>query len=337
MSNRPTPPNSPGTDIEVVVNTLVSTSFQQEIKAFLPGNADLRKFMQAAIVAVQRNAEMLAKCDKQSVYNAIADAASRNLVPDGRQGALVPYRTRKKVAPNQWIDVVRCQFLIMPEGIIESAARSGTAVYAVSIYADDHVRLWNDLEGQHFEHDYSPFSDRGARVGAVAVAKLRNGQTYVEAMNMDELKRAMQASKQKDDQGNPTGPWRDWPERMEQKSVLHRLNKRIPGIALDDDEEYVGPSDRIRIAPEPVVSGLTGPVGGPVSPSAVAAALAPRPENTAGPRRPRALQRVIDQDGAVVAQGDKTPGGAEPAATEPGATPAPASGSPSPGPEGEPF
>lgn len=305
MAN-PQPPNRPsGTDMALVVNTLTtSVQFRDEIKAFLPPNADIKKFMQAAIVAVQRSAHILSYCDKQSVYNAIADAASRNLVPDGRQGALVPYRS-KNGPP-------RCQFLVMPEGIIETAARVGTSVYAVSVYEGDEIELWNDLEGQHFTQRYNPWGDRGARVGAVAVAKLRNGQTYVEAMNMAELTRAKETTKSRNDHGEVVGPWVEWPERMEQKTVLHRLHKRVPGIPLEDDEEYAGPSNRVQLA-----QAASPPPDDPVVRS-VTAALTAGPPSPKG--RPRALQRVVDENGAVLAQ--DTGGEREPAAPEPTAAPA---------------
>ena len=159
-------------EIEPIVNTLAGREMQRELQAFLPPNVDFKKFIQTAISAVQRAANVIARCDRQSVYNAIGDAANKGLMPDGRQGALVPYRERVKTGPGKddysW--VTKCQFLIMPEGIIEVGARNGATIYAVSVYSNDRVRLWNDALGQHFEHDYDPFGgDRGEMVGAVAV------------------------------------------------------------------------------------------------------------------------------------------------------------------------
>lgn len=315
--------------VSVIVNTLSQREMQRELQTMLPKTVDFSKFMTTALTAVQRAAHVIARCDKQSVYNAIADAANKGLMPDGRQGALVPYRERVKVGPgnDDWRWVTKCQFLIMPEGIIEVAARNGATVYAVSVYSGDRVRLWNDADGQHFEHDYSPFGDRGEMIGAVAVGKTRSGAVFVEAVNEQDIAKIKNASKQKDQQGNMRGPWVEWEDRMWQKSALHRLHKRMPGIPVEEDAEYTGERSYFRLAPEQQAV-LPGPP--PASPAKPAEGASPVPRGTPPPvGRPKALQRMVDnKTGEVYEPGDAGPSPERPAEPAP-----PAAAPPSPGPD----
>lgn len=322
---------SPAREVAVIVSTLASREMRKELEAFIPPSVDFKKFMQTAITAVQRAANVIARCDKQSVYNAIADAATKGLMPDGRQGALVPYSERVKVGPGRddFRYVTKCQFLIMPEGIIEVAARNGASVYAVSVYDGDHVRLWNDAAGQHFEHDYNPFGNRGEMVGAVAVGKTRGGQVYVEAVNKDDIDRIKATSKQRDrETGAMRGPWADWEDRMWQKTALHRLHKRMPGIPVDEDPEYVGERTYFRLAPEqtPSAPRITAEPNPPEPARDV-------PRGTSPPQgRPRGLQRMVDsKTGEVYEPGDAGPTPERPSEPSP-----PAAAPPSPGPEPEP-
>lgn len=296
-----------GTDI--MVHTMKSPAFVSDIDTMLPPNIDRKKFLTAAITAVQRGAERLEGCDRQSVYNAVADAAARGLVPDGRQGAIVPFNTKVKRG-NQDTWVKKAQFMIMPEGIIESAARAGIHMYAVSVYAGDHIRLWNDGEGQHIEHQYDAFSDRGERVGAVAVGRTRDGAVYVEVMNQGELERARKSSKSPD-----SGPWKDWPERMEQKSALHRLNKRMPGVSLPDDDEFA-PPERIRVA---------------ATEASPAAAPSQPPPFAPPPGRPKGLQRMVDQKTGEVFSPPPEQAPTEPQQPSPEPAAAPTGSAPAPG------
>jgi recombination protein RecT len=189
-------------------------------------------------------------------------------MPDGKQGALVVFNTKQG---NEWIRKI--QFLPMVEGIIAEMAKAGVKAYAVSVYENDEVNIWNDDDGQHVIHKPKVFGDRGARVGAFAAGKAEDGRTYVEAMNLEELAKIKARSKSKDKQGNVFGPWATDEERMEQKTVLHRLRKRIPILieqGWDDAEDTDTDVGEPYVAPQP-----TGE---------------PRQAAT----RPRSLQAVVD-------------------------------------------
>lgn len=269
--------------VAVVCRAITTPDMQAKFKAVLPSDVSLDRFTRVTLTAIQKNPDIL-DCDRTSLYNACVDAATRGLMPDGKEGAIVKFR-QKEGPP-------RAQFMPMPEGVIKELAKVGVKAHAVSVYANDRVRIWNDDDGQHFEHEPVVFGNRGDRIGAVAWARDASGRTFVEAMNMDDLMRVAQTSRSKDRNGNIVGPWAQWPERMEQKSCLHRLRKRIAiiGPGAEDVVENLRRDEEVDLEPDGQDA--------PATAAAPLAASAPaEPDRPAAPpqRRPRGLQAVVDK------------------------------------------
>lgn len=256
--------------IDYIVNTIQHREMQEVIRKTLPPGCSQERFTQAVVAALKHRPDVVADCDRNSVYNAIVEAAKDGLLPDGRHGALTVFNTK---VGDKWIK--KCQFLIMPEGIIDKLAALGITVYAASVYAGEKIRIWNDENGQHIEHEPATFGERGERIGAYACAKIqKSGVCYVEAMNMEDLQAPRKVTKSKDKNGNLVGPWVDFPDRMEQKTCLHRVCKRLPNVEIPDDPEF---RDDV---PRPAVTIDSAPV-----------AVAPAPKSNG---RPAALQKVVD-------------------------------------------
>ena len=250
----------------VVLHALASPEWDVRFSKALPAGVSKERFISTTVSAV-RNFKGAANVDRESLYNAVLAAAQRGLMPDGREGALVEFNVKDG---DRYRKVAR--FMPMVEGIIKEMAKAGIAAYAVSVCEKDEVRIWNDDAGQHVEHHPVVFGERGNRVGALAVGRvIGSGMTYVEVMTSAELDKVRAVSRSKDREGNIVGPWREWPDRMEQKSVLHRLSKRVPNapdVAVED--EFIE-NEREAIEAEP----------------------APTPAS--GKKRPRGLQAVVDQ------------------------------------------
>lgn len=272
--------------IDVVTRTLQAPQMQTIIKQALPQGVSEDRFTRVTLTALRQNPDVL-NCDRNSLYNAIVRCAQDGLLPDGRQAAIVKFRTNiaKRNEPAVWID--KAQHMPMVEGVIHLLAKAGVFAYAASVYANDTIDIWNDETGQHVKHVPAKFgTPRGERLGAFALGRTKDGQVYVEAMNMDDLEIPKRATKQKDSQGNLIGPWKEVPDRMEQKSCLHRLAKRIPSAALRDDDEFREDSET-----PPTMTDA-----GASSPPPSASAGSPSPNDAK--KRGRALQAVIDAGGA---------------------------------------
>lgn len=269
----------------LVLTTIKSGPIQKQIREALPPGVNIDRFTRVTLAAIQHRPELL-DADRESLYSACVRAAQDGLLPDGRQGIINIYNTNlaPKGQPAKWVK--KCQFQPMVEGIIYQFAKAGINAYAVSVYANDKIEIWNDDTGQHIKHVPMLLGDRGDRVAAVAVGTSK-GLTTVELMTREDLAKARAASKSPD-----FGPWKDWTDRMEQKSALHRLRKRIAIV----DEAAAEALDRLdeEFEEEPDVE---------VAQVATEA------------RRPRAMDKVteqrpatVDEHGEIVLTQDGDPG-----------------------------
>lgn len=220
--------------------SLLSTMLDQR-DIPLPSNVSPDAFRNAAVVAVSDNPKILS-CDEASIFKAIRRLASAGLVPDGREAALVPFKTKIN---GSFVDV--CQAMPMVFGLIKSARRSGTVkdirahiVYQREVDEGRFTYVVGDEES--LEHKPILFGDRGPAVGAYAIATLIDGmlvREFMAAEDIDKVRRAG-ASQKIFERGKaprvsdePRGIWADWSEEMWKKTVIRRLCKRLDLSAED--------------------------------------------------------------------------------------------------------
>lgn len=255
-----------------LVEQIKHPAFQAQISASLPPSVSLERFTAVTIAAINHNPKIL-QAERQSFYNAVVKAAQEGLLPDGQDAFLNVYNTK---VDGKWIQKVQYQRMV--GGVIKQFTKAGIDAYAESVYENDGFEFWNDTEGQHLVHrPTKPGQAKGERIAAYAIAKLASGRAVIQVMDMEQLAKAREASKSKEDDGSPKGPWRDWPERMEQKSALHRLRKRVAIIDEQaakelnkiDDEFEEEPSEPAEEPKQPIPTGSE--------------------------TRPKSLQSVVDQ------------------------------------------
>lgn len=257
-----------------LVEQIKHPKFQAQIQASLPPSVSLERFTAVTIAAINHNQALLS-ADRQSFYNAVVKAAQEGLLPDGQDAVLNIYNTK---VDGKWIKKVQYQRMV--GGVIKQFTKAGIDAYAESVYENDGFDFWNDTDGQHLVHKPTkPGQPKGCRIAAYAIAKLASGRAVIQVMDMDELARARAASKSKEEDGSPKGPWRDWPERMEQKSALHRLRKRVAIIDEQAAKELGKLDDELEEDHEE-------PEETPELQQAVP---------TGNEARPKSLQSVIDQ------------------------------------------
>jgi recombination protein RecT len=254
--------------------SLTSPEMTGHLQKLLPPNVSVDRFTRTTMVAIQNNPGVL-EADRQSLYNAISRAAQDGLMPDGREAALIIHNVK---TGNGYTKMVR--YGQMVEGVIKQLGKAGIMAYASSVYEADEIEIWGDENGQYVKHRPKVFGNRGELIGVYATAKVGD-RTYVEAMNIDEIERVRAASR-----SGENGPWKAWYDRMAQKSVLHRLKKRLPILdavvsdslrALDEEAE-----EAIIVAADPEMP--SEPVQEPE----------PAPVEVVEKKRPRGLQAVVD-------------------------------------------
>lgn len=238
--------------VEQVCKMLGSDEMRSRFATALPSPdpkfAD--RFTRVVITAVQQNISLLdEKIDRQSLYNACVNAAKDGLLPDSREGALVPFKGKV-----QWMPMVA--------GIIKRLGESGIGINAQVVFTNDvfEQELGDDAR---IVHRAPPLGqDRGEPRGVYAIARdIKTGRVLDrEVMDMDQIAQVRDVSRSKDD-----GPWVNWPGEMARKTVIRRLAKRLPitdSSVFDtikrDDEFY-------ELNPVPPIPALPAPAGdGPV-------------------------------------------------------------------------
>ncbi len=212
---------------------------EEQFKLALPPQIDPARFTRIVLTAIQQNRDILL-ADRHTLWNSCMKAAADGLLPDGREAALVTY----KIKGNPVV-----QYLPMISGILKKVRNSGELASIAShiIYEKDEFKFWVDELGEHVSHNPNLFADdRGERLGAYAVARTKDGFTYIEVMNESQIDAVRNVSKAKD-----FGPWSGpFADEMRRKTVLRRLSKRLPMssdleqvINRDDDFYDFTPTD----------------------------------------------------------------------------------------------
>ncbi len=203
------------------------TTLGDQLRMALPSHVSVDKFHRTTMTALQQN-PMLLNCDRRSLLSAILKAAQDGLLPDGREGALVKFRTKRD---GQFIDAV--QWMPMIGGVLKKVRNSGelASIDALLVHANDKFTYRPGID-EVPAHEPDWFGDRGPVIGVYAVAKLKSGASFVEIMNRQQIEQVRAVSRAKDD-----GPWSTWWGEMARKTVLRRLAKRLP-MSTDIEAEF---------------------------------------------------------------------------------------------------
>jgi len=228
---------------------LTLSKMANQFKAALPPQVSVERFTRVAMTAISQTPSLV-KCERNSLYSAFMRCAQSGLLPDGKEAAIVPFGDK-------------ATFMPMVAGILKQVRNSGelASITPGIIKEKDQFRYWVDSDGAHLNHEPELFKERGAVIGAYALAKTKDGATYIDVMPMDEIEKIRNVSRSKD-----SGPWKQWWDEMAKKSVIRRLAKLLPSstdleslLREDDDLFMPGPSeeDLPREAREPAKKSST--------------------------------------------------------------------------------
>ena len=213
-----------GAEFKAAYKTLAPNIMQS-----LPSHIPPERFERAAMVAVQRNSELLTKADRRSLLLALQRAAQDGLLPDGREGAIVLFGNQATWMP-------------MVAGLMKLARNSGeiASISANVAYKGEKFTVVLGDE-EHIEHERNlDLSDTAEIIAAYAVATLKNGEKVREVMTRAQIEKVRNVSRSKNN-----GPWVTWYDQMSIKSVIRRLSKRLPlSTDRDGDERFQRAAER---------------------------------------------------------------------------------------------
>ncbi len=207
----------------------------EAFEAALPPGLSVAYFTSTVMVAVTGNPKLL-KADRRSLFESCLKAATDGLVPDGREGALVIYKTK---SGSDWIEKV--QWLPMIRGVLKKLHQTNEIreIKVEAVREGDFFRSWTDTAGEHIEFEKAAPSKHPV-LKYFAAVWLKAGGLYVEVMDNDEIAKVRAASKAAE-----SGPWVTWFDEMAKKTVLKRLIKRLPitreiATVIAHDDEFYG-------------------------------------------------------------------------------------------------
>lgn len=215
-------------------------AMRSQFKIALPKHVSLDRFMRTIFTAIQNNPD-LAQADKASFLSACMKSAAAGLEPDGKSAVLLSFKNNKT-------GVVTVTYIPMLSGILKLVRQSGEleSITSQVVYSNDRFRYFVDSSGEHIEHEPNLFADRGAMIGAYALAKTKDGGLYVEVMTNEQIQAVKNTSRSKD-----FGPWAGpFASEMIRKTVLKRLSKRLP-MSTDVDDVIHADDDLYDFKAEP--------------------------------------------------------------------------------------
>lgn len=206
----------------------------ERLAPLLPASITVQKFIRIAMDAVNRNPE-LRQCEPQSVIDACAQAAKDNLVLDGREAALVIYNRKvpgRNGEKDTWKKVA--QYIPMVLGLRKRMYATGQiSTMETNIVYENEMEQgrfdWQAGTDAFLTHRPLLEDEIGRPVAVYSVVTMANGTKSVEVMRWSEvLKIARSQPKNRDDQGNLKGIWREHTGEMARKTVLRRHSKQLP-------------------------------------------------------------------------------------------------------------
>jgi recombination protein RecT len=197
-----------------------------KLKEVLPRHLSADRLVRVTIACINKTPTLL-ECTKESLLNAVMQAAQLGLEPTGVLGSayLVPYNVKYKDADGKERWRKEAQLIPGYRGLIDLARRSGQieSIEAHVVHANDRFQCRYGLDPT-LEHEPAWQGDPGPVIAAYAVAKLKDGGKQIEVMTRAQLDKIKGNTQSK----GKWGPWQDHEEEMQRKTVVRRIAKYLP-------------------------------------------------------------------------------------------------------------
>lgn len=226
--------------------------YYKKIVNYFGGDHDkANKFMSTVVYSVQKNPKLL-EADRGSLFNAAMACAEFKLYPSNVAGEafIIPYKGK-------------AQFQLGYQGLVTLLYRAGITIHSEVVRANDVFVYEAGLNPvlKHTPKAFATAEERGAPVGAYAVATLSDGRTYYKVMSGAEILKFKELSQAKDTDFSPWNSKNDPELWMWKKTVIKQLSKTIPkteevnkAIAEDNEESTIAERNKALDAAGPATA-----------------------------------------------------------------------------------
>lgn len=198
----------------------------QAQKQFEASNEYKMNFNREAGFAIQilTQNDFLASCEQESIRNAVVNVSLTGLTlnPALKYAYLIP-RGGKCILDISYMGMIK---VLTDAGAVKN-------VDAGVIYSNDKYDFRKGTD-PYFKHIPALYN-RGEKVGAYAIAFLRDGGFQFEILGRDEIEKVRATSESyKNEKTRNYSPWEKWEDEMWKKTVLKRLFKLLPKTNFSD-------------------------------------------------------------------------------------------------------
>lgn len=195
---------------------------EDHLRKLLPSTMGIDKFQAIVVAAVADNMDLL-DVDRGSLLKACLSAAELGLSLNKSMAEadilkVWDGKLKKNVA----------QFRPRYKGLMKLALQGGEVLKIESrlVYENDIFEVEEGIDPRII-HKHG-LGNRGEKIGAYCVWKMRNGETQFEVMSKEEILAIRERSSAKMKDGTIVGPWKTDEAEMWRKTVVRRATKYMP-------------------------------------------------------------------------------------------------------------
>ena len=186
----------------------------EELASLLPSTVTLDAFRNVAIIAVKKNPDLL-KCDRRSLHNAVTAAAIDGLIPDGKEGVIIPQKEDGTLAA-RWAP--------MAHGIRKRARELDGIIIDAKVVCKNDSFEWEEGDNSFIRHIPAPLDqDPGQMIGVYAIFRKGDSVLHHEVLRQADVMAVKSISRQ------PGGlMWKTFEGEAWRKSAIRRGIKTVP-------------------------------------------------------------------------------------------------------------
>lgn len=191
---------------------------KKDFEDCLPASCKFEMFIRVIKTAIVQTPDLM-KADRASLLLSCVKAAQDGLLPNGREAALVPYKTKQKDGSYKLF----VQYMPMIGGVLKKVRNSGELanILPAIVYEND---KFNYSLGYKSNIKHKPnLINPGNPIAVYAIAKMKDGSIYSEVMGVSEIEKIRNISKARD-----SIAWKEHWGEMAKKTVIRRLSKLLP-------------------------------------------------------------------------------------------------------------